>query len=470
MEAKNFNFWCPVEIQKSELDPLTGKPKKMKLGGIASTADEDSDGEFLDPAGFDISPLVERGVVNWHHQAKNDPSAIIGEPINVKIDKRGLYLEADLYPDSKIANDVYNLAETLEKNSKTRRLGFSIEGKVLERESDDKNDPRYNHVKKAVITGVAITHMPKNPKTFANIIKGETDTDIEDMDEHETEEAQPQLNFLSKGEVYDRIFHDIPGISIDKAIQIENLITKLSRMKKRMITNEDIEKAYEALGLEKADDDDDFGKKNPEAEDDDDEAEKAEEVEEEMEEEVEEKEPKKTDNNDDEDDEIEEGCGTKKIKKSEISNISKAIATSHAINEKYFKALGSIVKDNNSKFAALEELVKAQDETISELRSAIEAFGAEVPAPKSISHARPVERAFQKGNDAEPMGGEAGNVNALSISRDKRKIVDILDQATFAKGYDAQFSHACTQFESSGIMPADVAKRLQTEFGIQITK
>ncbi len=77
MKEHKFNFWCPVEIQKSELDPITGKPKRMKLGGIASTADKDSDGEFLDPSGFDITPLVERGVVNWHHQAKNDPSAII---------------------------------------------------------------------------------------------------------------------------------------------------------------------------------------------------------------------------------------------------------------------------------------------------------------------------------------------------------------------------------------------------------
>ena len=56
MEIGNFNFWCPVEISKA-IDPNTGE-EQMLLGGIASTADEDSDGEFLDPKGFDIKPLL----------------------------------------------------------------------------------------------------------------------------------------------------------------------------------------------------------------------------------------------------------------------------------------------------------------------------------------------------------------------------------------------------------------------------
>ena len=469
MKEHKFNFWCPVEIQKSELDPITGKPKRMKLGGIASTADEDSDGEFLDPSGFDITPLVERGVVNWHHQAKTDPSAIIGEPVNVKIDKRGLYLEADLYPDSKVANDVYTLAQTLESNSKTRRLGFSIEGKVLERESDDKDNPKYNHVKKALITGVAITHMPKNPKTFANIIKGETDDFDDEEGEMETdvdvdtERGDTNVKYFTEGELFDKIFNDIPGISVEKAIQIENLITKISGMKKRMITEEDIEKAYGALGIdiEKSDDADELEKKEEETEEE--EVEDNEDGEDTTEEEETET---KTEKKPSKKDDIEEGCGTK-VHKSRINTLEKAIATSHAINEKYFKALGSVTKGFNEKLDELTSIIKSQDDTINELRDAVEAFGAEVPAPKSISHARPVERAFQKSNDDEMNNGGA---NVLSISRDKRKIVDILDQATFAKGYDEQFSKACTQFESSGVMPMDVAKRLHTEFGIQITK
>ena len=61
-DINNFNFWCPVEISKA-IDEKTGE-EIMLLGGIASTADEDSDGEFLDPKGFDIKPLLESGMVN----------------------------------------------------------------------------------------------------------------------------------------------------------------------------------------------------------------------------------------------------------------------------------------------------------------------------------------------------------------------------------------------------------------------
>ena len=148
---EKFSFWCPIEKSEQVVDPTTGE-SVMRLGGIASTSDEDSDGEFLDPKGFDINPLMKTGLVNWHHQAKGQPSAIIGEPSKGEIRKEGLYLEVDLYPSSKVAHEVFELAEILERDSTTRRLGFSIEGKVLKRKSNDKSSPDYNHIEQAVIT------------------------------------------------------------------------------------------------------------------------------------------------------------------------------------------------------------------------------------------------------------------------------------------------------------------------------
>ena len=75
-----------------------------------------------------------------------------------------------LYSDSQLAKDVYGLAELLQKNSKKRRLGFSIEGKVLERDPLDESK-----ITKARLTGLAITHIPKNPATICEIMKGERD-------------------------------------------------------------------------------------------------------------------------------------------------------------------------------------------------------------------------------------------------------------------------------------------------------
>ena len=43
---KNFTFWFPLEKSEEVIDPATGE-QIMRLGGIASTSDKDSDGEYL---------------------------------------------------------------------------------------------------------------------------------------------------------------------------------------------------------------------------------------------------------------------------------------------------------------------------------------------------------------------------------------------------------------------------------------
>lgn len=498
-----FTFWCPLE-KAQDLDPTTGEPV-MKLGGIASTSDEDSDGEFLDPKGFDIKPLIESGMVNWHHQAKGQPATIIGEPTKAEIRPEGLYIETELYPSSKIACDVWELAETLEKDSKTRRLGYSIEGKVVKRKSNDKKSLDYKKIVKAIITGVAITHQPKNPKTFANIIKGEIDDDFEDEEEKaldtetgkalkkESVDKKIKNQTFSKAEVIERLFKDIPGISIEKAEKIHLLILKIASMKgnKTKVTDEDISKAYEALGLDVEPTDIEKGegcdanggqtKKEPikKAKS---KSKKAEDAESDDEgDETYEDEPEADE--DDDDAEVEEAKKGKMKKGGDGGNrfdrIEKAIAASHQINSKYMKALGVMIKDASQKLEAaavreteLLDIVKAQDETISVMSEKLEAFGSEVPAPKSISAARPVERKFAKAEDNDITKGGQGKPrgNQVSMSKQPHVVAEILDQATFAKGFDDEFSKACTAFEANKALPANIIARIKNETGIEIVK
>lgn len=535
---RSFTFWCPItKAAEKVVDPTTGEDV-MVLGGIASTADEDSDGEFLDPKGFDIRPLMESGLVNWHHQAKGQPATIIGEPRVGEIRKEGLYLETVLYPSSPIAQDVWQLAQTLEKDSKTRRLGYSIEGKVLKRKSDDPKDPGYKHITKAVITGVAITHMPKNPKTFANIIKGEIDDEGYD-EEPETEQEEQEgmttrrgkalmkesvdkrmkRTTFGKAEVLEMLFKDVPGITIQKASQIYSLINKIAIMNgKKTITEDDIQKAYEALGLEvEPSAESEVSKgcdacggsqkvlKKAKA--------KAENTEEDFEEETEEQEEEEEGKTEEE---TEKGCGgsakkeIKKAKKAKMQDdeeeteeveeeeeeveesvkkggisgnrfdrIEKAIATSHQLNSKSIRAVGVLIKSMMNDFhaiaaenAELKELVKGQSEELSELRDAINEFGAQVPGRKSVTAARVVERQFNKGMDADLEKGGAGteNPNAVSMSRNPGAVAELLDQATFAKGYDEDFSKACMSFEATKTLPANIIKRLKSEFNVEVVK
>ena len=511
--GEGFKFWCPInKAQDPVIDPTTGE-EIMRLGGIASTSDEDSDGEFLDPKGFDIQPLLSSGLVNWHHQAKGQPATIIGEPSKAEIRPEGLYIETDLYPSSQIAHDVWELAKTLEKDSKTRRLGYSIEGRVDERKSSDRNSPDFNKIIKAVITGVAITHQPKNAQTFANIIKGELGNDFEEKEEEEIVETEEKAidtesgealkkesldkevknQEFTKSQVMYKLFRDIPAITIEKAEKIYVMLNKLANMNKRKgVTQEDISKAYEALGLdieendllkaedcetidgEAAEEEDISKSKEAESEDtkedletDKDELEDDEEDKDELEDdEVEDEEA----DEDEEDEPIKKGGFDEKF-----DILKKAIASSHVISSKYMKALGVMIKDVAQRQSSvleensqLSEIVKAQSETISALSDRIEEFGSEVPAPKSISSARPIERTFQKGFDSDLNRRPAQPSNQVSMSKNKTVVTNLLDQATFSKGYDDEFSKACLAFEASGQLPANIISRIKNEYGINI--
>lgn len=301
VENNAFKFFMPLDITKAEDEK--GIPK-MKIAGIASTMDEDSDGEFLDPEGFDLDYFLRYGFLNWHHQAKNNPSAIVGEPTNAYVQDKKMFVEGELYQDSKLAKDIYELGTTLQNGSSKRRLGFSIEGKVLER------DPmNAKIVKRAQITGCAITPTPKNSHTLAEIIKGEVDSNeawefekgeadggqcylidvtkptgervmvdekfnitIKSMN---TANAAPLMresvdgsvkdlekvgrkkkHKLTKGEVYGQIYEYLCDTDISKAKDIYTIIETIHKTDNPMeksVSQETIDKAFAILGISKAD-------------------------------------------------------------------------------------------------------------------------------------------------------------------------------------------------------------------------
>lgn len=166
---EKFSIFIPIEIEKSG---KTGEEKysNMKFKGIASNPNHgmDKQGQWLDPAGFNLNQFLNEGTINWHHRWKDKPSAIIGQPTKASITKSNeLYVEGVLYPSSPLAREVYDLAEVMEKDSPDRRMGFSIEGIPLATDPKDKNK-----IIKAKITNLAITPQPVCPGTRMEIIKG----------------------------------------------------------------------------------------------------------------------------------------------------------------------------------------------------------------------------------------------------------------------------------------------------------
>lgn len=197
-----FNFWLPCELEKAE--NKKGE-KVMKIKGIASTPEEDSEGETLLPIGFDLGRFLSIGLLNWNHMGKNDASKIVGEPTVAKITPKGeLYVEGVLYNGHPLAESIWQLGETFENNNSKRRLGFSIEGRATER---DPINPK--RITKALLTGLAITPTPVNMSTFVDLVKGEQKEDFieyefSDMDEilKKSESSEFIYTFENNGITY----------------------------------------------------------------------------------------------------------------------------------------------------------------------------------------------------------------------------------------------------------------------------
>lgn len=171
----NFNFFVPFSEVKKGKDKAGNEV--MIVEGIASTDDQDEDEEILVPEGYILDRFKSMGFINWNHMSKSDPSKIIGEPIDCYVKNNKFYIKGMLYPDQKQAKDTYALIQTLKKAGSTRKLGWSIEGKALQR---DPNNPK--RIIRALITGVAITPTPVNGNTFVDLVKGSQKDDFVDYE------------------------------------------------------------------------------------------------------------------------------------------------------------------------------------------------------------------------------------------------------------------------------------------------
>lgn len=141
-------FTIPVNIKKS-----SKSPKEMRICGLASTPDLDRQNQTILQKGLDISEFLDNGYFNLDH----DNSVILGYPDKkkTKITDKGLYVEGILLDVPK-ARDIWDSAVALSKSNADRRLGFSVEGKVLKKDNQ-------GNILKAQIINVAITPNPVNP-------------------------------------------------------------------------------------------------------------------------------------------------------------------------------------------------------------------------------------------------------------------------------------------------------------------
>lgn len=156
MVKNKFKFEVPIsEVHKSAEANDDGS-HDIIIAGWASTATRDFQGESIDPVGIDCSYFIEHGWIDWEH----DTDEKIGEPTgNTFTDSsKGLYVEAKLFPNNPHVQKLLRLTDDLESINSDRKIGFSIEGEIGERDSYDDTI-----IRSVLITGVAVTGNPANP-------------------------------------------------------------------------------------------------------------------------------------------------------------------------------------------------------------------------------------------------------------------------------------------------------------------
>lgn len=168
MDADRFNFSLPLDVVKSE----GASTDEWRIGGYASTSSEDRQGDEIIQRGLDISDFVNYGWLNYDHNS----DIILGYPDKTKceVNKKGFYVEGTLLKGISQSKNIWETAIALQKSGSDRRLGFSVEGKILKR-----ND--MGQIVKAKVYNVAVTPNPVNTDcTWTALVKSFT-TNVDDL-------------------------------------------------------------------------------------------------------------------------------------------------------------------------------------------------------------------------------------------------------------------------------------------------
>jgi len=157
VNGNDFHFFVPIEVVKK----AEGKDSDRVIQGIASTDDKDLQGEVVYQKGIDFSYFLENGYINDDH--KEGPEHKVGEPLDCKMTADGLWIKAKLYKGKARSDYWWEHINTLAANESNRKVGFSIQGKILRREG--------HTILKCWLQDVAITASPVNTHTWAEIVK-----------------------------------------------------------------------------------------------------------------------------------------------------------------------------------------------------------------------------------------------------------------------------------------------------------
>lgn len=162
-----FAAWAPFDILKGanggDEEPMVGR-----IGGMISAETTDQQGETLVQSGVDWSYFLNKGWFNYEHQS--GPENVLGHPEKVVTGttpdgKPATSVEGVLYLHKAKAREIYETAKAMQKAGGSRRLGFSVEGRVVERDGGDRR-----RITKSQVLNVALTAHPVHPDARLEVL------------------------------------------------------------------------------------------------------------------------------------------------------------------------------------------------------------------------------------------------------------------------------------------------------------
>lgn len=164
---EDFRVWLPevyfADFSKAEDDRFNSR----QIRGVMTTNGEDRQSERVLAKGLEFDEFLTHGHFNDNHDQST--SAIVGYPEEAKYQaqietpngtREGWLCRGYVLKGTKRADAIWELAKALAPTPK--RLGFSIEGKVLRRNN--------KVIEKAKIRNVAITNCPVNTEATWDIL------------------------------------------------------------------------------------------------------------------------------------------------------------------------------------------------------------------------------------------------------------------------------------------------------------
>ncbi len=157
--TKNFSLYADILVKG-----IGEHSNRGEFSMIASTQSEDLDGETIIQKGLEWGLFMDRGWFNKEHRGGYEYA--IGEPTSYELTMHkgvpATRVDGFLYLDDPEGAKAFDKMKMLQKSSDRRRLGGSIEGPVISRDSGNSSI-----VTRALVTNIAVTCWGKAPNTEA---------------------------------------------------------------------------------------------------------------------------------------------------------------------------------------------------------------------------------------------------------------------------------------------------------------